>query len=79
MAQWRGKKVCRKEELQSIIGSLAHACKVVKPGRTFLRQLIDLLVVAKKPYHHIRLTWDARSNIEWWHCFAAQWNGVSIL
>ena len=78
VAQWRGKKVYRKE-LQSIIGSLAHACKVVKPGCTFLRRLIDLLAVAKKPYHHIRLTRDARSDIEWWHCFAAQWNGVSML
>ena len=78
VAQCRGKKVCRKE-LQSIIGSLAHACKVVKPGCTFLRRLIDLLAVAKKPYHHIRLTRDARSDIEWWHCFATPWNGVSML
>ncbi len=70
-------KVCRKKELQSTIGSLVHACKVVvNPGRTFLRRLIDLLVVTKKPYHHIRLTWDVRSDIEWWHRFAAQWNGV---
>ncbi len=80
VAQWRGKKVCRKKELQSIIDSLAHACKVhaVRPGRTFLRWLIDLLAVAKKPYHHIRLTRDARSDKEWWHRFAAQWNGVSM-
>lgn len=78
VAQWRGKKVCRKE-MQSIIGSLAHTCKVIRSGRMFLRRLIDLLAVAKKPYHHIRLTWDARSDTEWWHCFAAQWNGVSML
>ena len=79
VAQWRGKKTCRKRDLQSIIGSLSHASKVVRPGRTFLRRLIDLLAVAKKPHHYIRLTRDARSDIEWWHCFAAQWNGVSMI
>lgn len=30
LSQWRGKKACRKKELQSIIGSLSHACKVFK-------------------------------------------------
>ena len=36
LGQWRGKKVCRKRELQSIIGSLSHACKVVRSGRAFI-------------------------------------------
>lgn len=79
LAQWRGKKACRKKELQSIIGSLSHACKVVRPGRTFIRRLIDLLSVAKRPHHHIRLGHEARSDIEWWHCYATKWNGVSML
>ena len=32
LSQWRRKKVVRKRDLLSIIGSLSHACKVVKPG-----------------------------------------------
>ena len=28
----RGKKVCRKRDLLSLIGSLSHACKAVKAG-----------------------------------------------
>jgi hypothetical protein len=55
LTQWRGKTVCTKRELKSIIGSLSHACKVIKPGRSFLRRLIDLSKVAKRPNHHIRL------------------------
>jgi len=35
-------KKCKKRELLSLIGSLSFACKVVKPGRIFLRWLIDL-------------------------------------
>ena len=79
LAQWRGKKVCKKRDLQSIIGSLSHACKVVRLGRTFVRRLIDLLAVAKRPHHHIRLSREARSDIEWWHQYAAKWNGISML
>ena len=33
--QWKEKKSCTKRELLSLIGKLAHAAKIVKPGRTF--------------------------------------------
>ena len=36
---WRGRKACRKWELLSLIGSLSHACKAVRAGRSLL---IDL-------------------------------------
>ena len=44
---WQVKKACKKQELQSLIGSLSHACKVVRPGRAFIRCLIDLSKLAK--------------------------------
>ena len=28
--------------------------------------------------HHLRLNLSARSDIEWWHWFAAEWNGTSM-
>jgi hypothetical protein len=40
---------------------------VIKPGRSFLKRLIDLSKVAKRPNHHIRLNLDARSGIELVH------------
>jgi len=40
---WGEKRVCRRRELESLIGLLNHACKVVRPGCSFLRRLIDTL------------------------------------
>ena len=79
LANWQGKKACRKRDLLSLIGSLSHACKVVRPGRIFLRRLIDLSTLAKNPEHFIRLNHDARSDIEWWASFIEDWNGTAIL
>lgn len=50
--------MCKKKKttlraLQSLIGTLAFACKAVAPGRTFLRRLHDLTTNAKKPNHLI--------------------------
>ena len=56
-----------------------HASAVVKPGRTFLRHLIDLSTTVTKLHHHIRLTNSAHSDIQWWHSFLAIWNGISYL
>ena len=78
LTSWHGKKVCKKRDLLSLIGSLSHACKVVNPGRSFLRRLINLSKLAKEPDHFIHLNREARSDIEWWFHFAAWWNGVSI-
>ena len=74
---WRGLKACRKRYLLSLMGSLSHANKVVRPERAFLRRLIDLLMSAKQLDHFIRLNADARSDIEWWWQFIETWNGTS--
>ena len=76
---WGSKRCCTKRELESLIGTLQHACKVIKPGRTFLRRAIALLSVAKQSHHHIRLNAEIRSDLLWWKMFASQWNGTAIL
>lgn len=79
LISWRGRKACKKRELLSLIGVLAHACKAVRAGRTFLRRLIDLSTVVKHLDHHVRLSKEARSDIEWWFQFSEEWNGVAIM
>lgn len=79
LEKWRGKKACTRRELESLIGHLSHACKVVRPGRRFLRGMIALLSVAKRPNHHIRLNESFRADLEWWKTFLSPWNGVSML
>ena len=78
LTETEGKKAISKRQLQSLVGTLQHACKVIYPGRAFLRRLHALLTVGAAPYHHIRLNVDARADITWWRVFAERWNGISM-
>ena len=73
-----GKKTCTKKDLQSLAGKLQHACKVVKPGRIFMRSF-ELLGTATKMHHHIRLNLAIRSDLLWWNTFLVTWNGVAMV
>ena len=80
LTEWQQKKVCSREQLESLLGHLNHACKVVTPGRSFISRLISLLTDAKKKHRYMsRLNEDARSDLRWWHTFIESWNGVTIL
>lgn len=56
-------------ELQSLIGLWNFACLVVRPGRAFLRRLIDLTKNVSNPFHYIKLTCEARADIQPWKSF----------
>ena len=77
--RWKGRKACTKRELLSLIGQLQHASCVVRPGRTFLRRMINLSKTARRPHHNIRLNKGFRSDLQWWATFLPAWNGVSMM
>jgi hypothetical protein len=52
--------------LQSVIGKLNWCARVVRGGRTFLRNLINLLVKVTESYHFIRITTAAKQDLLWW-------------
>ena len=52
LQEWGNRKVCQWRELESLIGVLSHAAKVVRSGRTFLRRMLDLLHGV--PMHRLR-------------------------
>ena len=79
LATWQGKKACKRQELEHLLGLLHFACTVVAHGRTFLRRLTNLLKIPSKPFHHLRLNQEARSDLAWWRHFAEHWKGVSLL
>ena len=79
LGQWSSRRVCKRRELESLIGTQQHACKVIQPGRAFLRRLIDLLHVSHCPHHHIRLNQQFRADLLWWQTFASHWNGIASL
>ena len=78
-ASWRSRKLCWMRELQSLVGSLQHACKVVSPGRSFVHRMHELLKRGKKGSDHLHLNREFRADVEWWHLFLFEWNGVSTL
>ena len=84
-SEWGDRKVCSRKELESLVGILNHACKVVRPGRSFLRRMLDLLKdrntrqAGRRSTQHIRLNREFRSDLLWWRTFAQQWNGVTIM
>ena len=77
--EWMGKKACRKRELESLLGHLQHAATVVRPGRTFVRRLIELLSTVQTRDRWIRLNASTRSDLMWWLLFTEGWNGVSMM
>ena len=76
---WMARRKCTKKELLSFIGKLSFVCKVVRPGRIFLRRLIDTSTSVKKLHHHITLNSEARADIKWWLDFLPTWNKTSII
>ena len=86
ITNWSRRKSCTRSELQSLTRQLQLAVSVVKPGRTFLRRMYDLLKVgtrlgkrAPTGGQYSRLNLEFRSDLAWWSQLLCQWNGVSLL
>ena len=75
---WCTRKACTRKELESVLGHLSHAATVIRPGRTFLRELFRLMHLAKAPHHYVRLSAGAKADLAWWKCFLQSWNGSSF-
>ncbi len=81
LQSWGDKKACSRKELESLIGLLNHTCKVVRPGHSFLRRMLDLLHTRTRPGSNdiIRLNTGFRADLAWWKEFVCSWNGISFL
>ena len=79
LSEWRHRKSCTKRELLSLLGTLHHAARVIRPGRAFVRRIIDLSTTRHHMEARIRLNRELRSDVEWWFQLSSSWNGVSIL
>ena len=79
LAKYKLRKKIKLGELQSILGHLNFACKVVKPGRCFLRRLYDLTCGKIRKHHFIKLNAEARADLATWSTFLKDYNGRTIL
>ena len=77
--EWIGRKACKKRELESLLGHLQHAATVVRPGRTFVRRIIELLSTATARDRWIRLNAVVRADLYWWLLYMEKWNGVAMM
>ena len=68
-----------REELESLIGKLNHACKVVRPGKTFMRRMFELLTGTRRAHYYVHLSTAMLSDLRWWATFMEEWNGASLL
>ena len=79
VGKWRRRNCCTKRELQSLVSHLNHACKVVRPGRKFLRGVFGLFSQFRRHDHQIRLNAAFWTDLELWHTFVSSLNGVSMM
>ena len=68
ICSWRSHRWCSQGQLESLIGHLQHA-KVVWPGCTFLRHMIDLLCCFCQRDHSIRMSAEFHLHLLWWNEF----------
>lgn len=77
---WSSKQVCKRKELESLIGHLHHAYKIAQQGRTFLCRMIDLLCAFRRddhpPYGSTRSFF--RLDLAWWQESFHSWDGLSF-
>ena len=78
LAKWSFKKHAKLVEIQSLVGSLAFACKFIPPGRVFLQRIINLMCGLKKQHHRIKLTRPFFADLEMWKQFLVGWNGKAF-
>jgi ribonuclease HI len=64
--------------LETTVGFLSFASKVVPASRPFLRRLYDALTATSRT-HHIRVSSEIKKDLSWWQTFLPQWNGIRLL
>ena len=75
---WLHHKACRRHDLESLVGVLQHAVRVIRPGRSFVQCMMGLFRGTRRPHYYIRLNQQFKADLFWWKSFAASWNGMEL-
>ncbi|XP_068110929.1 toll-like receptor 7 [Hyperolius riggenbachi] len=73
-----GRKKVTLRDLQSLIGKLNFACRIMPMGRIFCRRLSSATAGISAPHHRIRVTGDMREDLKVWLTFLQDFNGRSL-
>lgn len=63
---FRIKKRASCKQLQRLAGQLNWASQVINCGRSYLRNILDMMVPLVLPYHKARLSECVHDDIQWW-------------
>ena len=77
--KWASKTYCSKTQLQSLLGLLLYITKCVKPARFFLL-IINRMLQLLRDNHDVKkilLNKEFFSDLNWFHLFLSQYNGVT--
>ena len=78
LQEFASRSCCTLRELLSLIGLLSFACSVIRPGRAFLRRLVDLSIGVRELHFRVRLGRGAKEDISMWLTFLHHFNGSSL-
>jgi len=73
-----GKEKVTLRNMQSLIGMLNFASRVIVPGRPFCRRLINATCGLTQPSHHLRVNKGIKADLKMWLVFFQEFNGVSV-
>ncbi|KAM8977364.1 antizyme inhibitor 2 [Pelodytes ibericus] len=78
VSQMRTFRKVQLRQLQSLLGKLNFACKIVPMGRIFCRGLSLTTAGARSPHHFIRLTGELKADLAVWDSFLQSFNGLTL-
>ena len=78
LSSFTKRRSVRLAELQSLIGTLQFACKVVVQDRTFLQRAINLTRGLPSRFHHVMLNREFIKDLDKWKVFLLKWNRRSF-
>ena len=75
---WQSRHAATKHQLQELLGHLNSAASMVRPGRSFMRSIIDTMKIPRHPHHFVHLNQQCKVDLAWWATFLSSWNGTSF-
>ncbi|XP_063297879.1 uncharacterized protein LOC134586340 [Pelobates fuscus] len=67
-----------RKDLQSLLGSLNFAMRIIPQGRAFISRLLRLLPDLPNDDSRVTLDSQARADLTMWHHFLSDWNGRNL-
>jgi len=79
LEEWAERTMATKREIASLHGRLSFLARVIKPGRTFLRRVVEEMQQGRRMDEGIGLSAEFHAELRWWRQFLPEWDGVSLI